>query len=85
MLTNNAWTPEATARSVLGMDTVEAYEVAKRVCSTSTGVDSSHLRGGTTSRAQQEGPINVEKYNRVNAVLSSVEVFDGLVRGVEET
>lgn len=67
-----------------GMDTLEAYEVAKTVRSANTGVDSSHLRGSTTSRAQQEGLVNVEKYNRVKAVLSSVEVFDGLLHGVEE-
>jgi hypothetical protein len=66
------------------MDTLEAYEVAKTVRSAGTGVDSSHLRGSTTSRAQEEGLVNVEKYNRVNAVLSSVEVFDGLLHGVEE-
>lgn len=66
------------------MDTLEAYEVAKAVRSASDGVDSSLLRGSTTHRAQQEGVVNVEKYNRVSAVLSSVDVFDGLLHGVEE-
>lgn len=65
------------------MDTAEAYALAVRARGR-IGVDSSRLRGSTTRQAQDDGAVVVEKYNQPVALLTSIELFDELLHGVEQ-
>lgn len=71
--------------TVQPMDTVRAFEVGRKVRASGVGVDSSVLRGSATKQAQAQGAVAVGKYNEQVSVLASVELFDSLLDGVEET
>ena len=67
------------------METSRAFELGKQARAFGGGLDSSRLRGSATNEAKDKGVVPVAKYNQQVSILASVELFDGLLAGVEQS